>query len=57
MNTEFKDTLSMVDSACIRTFYNGNSGIREAILQCATQIYIEKMRLGLTEETKNNEKR
>lgn len=56
MNTEFKDTLSMVDSACIRTFYNGNSGIREAILQCATQIYIEKMRLGLTEETKNDEK-
>lgn len=56
MNTEFKDTLSMVDSACIRTFYNGNSGIREAILQCATQIYIEKMRLGLTEKTKGEEK-
>lgn len=50
MTGTFKDILSMVDNACSRVFYTGSKDAKETVIQCATQIYIEQMRLGLMEE-------
>lgn len=50
MTGTFKDILSMVDNACSRVFYTGSKDVKETVIQCATQIYIEQMRMGLTEE-------
>lgn len=40
----YKDALVTVASAC-DYFYRGTAEIRGTIVQCATQIYIEQMRL------------
>ena len=55
MTDTFKDILSMVDNACSRVFYTGSKDAKETVIQCATQIYIQQMRMGLTEEGKTNE--
>ena len=57
MTGTFKDILSMVDNACSRVFYTGSKDAKETVIQCATQIYIEQMRLGLMEEETNETER
>lgn len=39
----FQETMRMITSACDRCFLAGAEGCREAIIQCATQIYIAQM--------------
>lgn len=39
----FDEIVKMVTRACIRTFHGGYGNHEEAIIQCATQIYIAQM--------------
>ena len=39
----FDEIVKMVTRACIRTFRGGYGNHEEAIIQCATQIYIAQM--------------
>lgn len=39
----FDEIVKMVTKACTRNFYRGYGGREEAIIQCATQIYIAQM--------------
>ena len=57
MTDTFKDILSMVNNACSRVFYTGSKDVKETVIQCATQIYIQQMRMGLTEEETNETER
>ena len=41
----YKDIVSMISSACNSSFYNGTKDIRDCIIECATKIYIEQMRV------------
>lgn len=41
----YKEILLMVGNACNTTFYNGTRDIRDSVVECATKIYIEQMRL------------
>lgn len=39
----FDEIVKMVTKACIRNFHRGYGNHEEAIIQCATQIYIAQM--------------
>lgn len=39
----FDEIVKMVTKACIRNFYGGYKGHEDAVIQCATQIYIAQM--------------
>ena len=41
----YKDILLMITNACNKTFYCGTKEIRDSVVECATKIYIEQMRL------------
>lgn len=39
----FNKILTMIHDACIETFFNGDKGREDVVIQCATQIYIAQM--------------
>ena len=41
----YEQILRMVKNACNSTFYHGYTGNEEKVIECATQIYIEQMKL------------
>ena len=47
----FDEILHDIINCCKRRFYSGVDGIKEKVLECATQIYIEQMKL---EKEKDN---
>ncbi len=44
-NEKFKAILIGVTNACKRAFYDGEKNIRPTVLECATKIYIEEMKI------------
>ncbi len=40
----FREILKMINNACCDVFYTGSDGAKEAIIECATQIYIAQMK-------------
>lgn len=43
----YTDIVRMIKNACNSHFYNGVDGIRPNVIECATKIYIEQMRLDM----------
>ena len=41
----FSKIVCMIKYACNENFYNGTRDIRADVIECATKIYIEQMRL------------
>ena len=41
----YNDIVRMITESCRNYFYNGTRDIRQNVIECATKIYIEQMRL------------
>lgn len=53
--TTFNEIVTMITYSCNKHFQKGCSGIRDKIIECATQIYIEQMKINNSKGENNND--